>query len=84
MALLYRDADTKYAGVIVNGYYNLKEIMDIRVFIDVERKKFENRLYLCTKHYDIYLTKLYGNYMELPPEEKRISNHNYSAYIKKI
>ena len=26
---------------------------------------------------DKYLSSLYGNYMQLPPEEKRVSHHDY-------
>lgn len=33
------------------------------------------------KNYDLYLRKLYGNYMELPPENKRKPLHNYDLYI---
>lgn len=32
--------------------------------------------------YDEYLTKLYGDYMQLPPEEKRINHHHFEAYWK--
>jgi len=38
--------------------------------------KFEDREYLIPKGYEDILTNIYGNYMTLPPEEKRISNHS--------
>lgn len=38
---------------------------------------FEKHNYKCIKSFDQYLTKTYGNYMELPPVNKRISNHNF-------
>ena len=25
---------------------------------------------------------LYGNYMQMPPEEKRVTHHNFDAYYK--
>lgn len=37
--------------------------------------EFENREYLAIKDYYSYLSKLYGNYMELPPIENRINPH---------
>lgn len=37
--------------------------------------EFEGRKYKGIKGYDSYLTALYGNYMELPPENKRIPTH---------
>ena len=48
-------------------------------FIDIE---FEGRSYKCMKDYDIYLKKAYGDYMQLPPEDKRITHHAYKAYWK--
>jgi len=33
-------------------------------------------------NYHDHLTNLYGNYMQLPPLEKRISNHSYRLYVK--
>lgn len=37
--------------------------------------KFEDTEFMGTKYYDEWLTKAYGNYMELPPENERISHH---------
>ena len=31
--------------------------------------------------YDTYLRGLYGDYMQLPPEDKRVSLHNLNAWI---
>lgn len=33
--------------------------------------QFENRQYMIMNHYDAYLKRMYGDYMQLPPEEKR-------------
>ena len=35
---------------------------------------YEDQEFLCTKYYDEFLTREYGNYMELPPENKRFTN----------
>lgn len=43
---------------------------------------FENIKVSIIKGFDEYLTKLYGNYMELPPIEKRVNHHNFIAYWK--
>lgn len=42
---------------------------------------FENRLWFAMAGWDEYLKITYGNYMELPPPEKRI-HHDYVAFYK--
>lgn len=46
-------------------------------FIDVE---FEGRTYKAPVGYDEWLRSFYGNYMELPPENERVSQHSYKAF----
>lgn len=36
--------------------------------------EFEGRYYFAPEKYTDYLTRLYGDYMQLPPEEKRRAN----------
>lgn len=42
-----------------------------RCFEELTELEFEGRPFLAFKEYDLYLTRLYGNYMELPPEDQR-------------
>ena len=42
--------------------------------------QFEGELFTAPKCYDEILTLFYGDYMKLPPEEKRISHHSFHAY----
>lgn len=44
--------------------------------------EFEGRSYIGLEYYDTYLSNIYGDYMKLPPEEKRISYHTSDAYWK--
>lgn len=44
--------------------------------------EFEGEMYYAPCDYDMYLRNQYGNYMELPPMNKRIT-HQISAYWKK-
>ena len=41
---------------------------------------FEGKMYKIPVGYDDYLKALFGNYMELPPPEKRVTHHSYVAY----
>ena len=45
-------------------------------------KIFEGRIYPVPNGYDEYLTLAYGDYMELPPVDKRVSGHSFVAYRK--
>jgi len=47
-------------------------------FIEVE---FEGKKYKAPIGYDEWLRSFYGDYMKLPPEEKRISHHRFVAYM---
>lgn len=43
---------------------------------------FEDFSFCVVKDYHKYLTILYGDYMQLPPEEQRIPHHGFTAYWK--
>lgn len=43
--------------------------------------EFENHAFIAPKGYDAWLNRFFGNYMELPPEEKRIT-HICDCYWK--
>ena len=44
--------------------------------------EFEGRKFQAIEDYDTYLTTLYGDYMQLPPVEKRVFQHQFRAYWK--
>lgn len=46
------------------------------------RTQFEDRQFMIMKDYDAYLSNAYGDYMQLPPVEKRVSHHKFEAYWK--
>lgn len=48
-------------------------------FIDVE---FECKKYKAPVGYDKWLRAFYGDYMQLPPVERRVRTHNFTAYWK--
>ena len=58
-------------------YYLTKDLFDET--IDV---MFNGELFPAPKEYDAALKRIYGNYMELPPEEDRIPHHLYSIFQK--
>ena len=74
MAYMYKDNKTEEVGIEDGGvslYWrysreNLKEFIKVR---------FEDEDFIIPKDYDILLKTAYGNYMELPPAEKRWVGH---------
>lgn len=79
--LSYNFDTSKYAGAII-GAYGKKEHMLQSVFAEFVEMPFENRTYMCIKSYHEYLIKHYGDYMQLPPMEKRKGGHNFIVYWK--
>lgn len=60
------------------GYMEKKEFdFDKKTLLSFNGVKFS-----VPKEYDTVLKKIYGDYMTLPPKEKRIAQHNYKAYKK--
>ncbi len=63
-------------------YYLGDRVLDREIFSDGKTTAFEGRQVCGPCNPDAYLTTIYGNYMQLPPESQRISNHDYTAYLK--
>ncbi len=66
------------------GAYGKKDIFRKEIFEDEEQLEFEGRYFSAPAKWDEYLRQLYGDYMQLPPIEKRVMHHNLEAiYIEK-
>ena len=57
---------------------DVQESKYIKEFIDV---KFENLKVMCYKNYDVILKKYFGDYMKLPPKNKRVT-HGLDVFWK--
>ena len=73
--------DCAYVGDIA-GSYRRREIMEKRIFEGTAELEFEGHPFMALKNYHEYLTNMYGDYMKLPPEEKRKPHHTFKAYRK--
>ena len=60
-----------------------KTLIPKQVFETYVDIPFENRTYMAVMDYDTCLSCTFGNYMQLPPKEKQVSNHEFVAYWKK-
>ena len=77
-AIPYNDA--KYVGAITWGLYGIGERMKKSEFEKSVSVKFENHTFTTFSCWDSYLTNLYGDYMVVPPPEKR-KTHDVEAYL---
>ncbi len=68
-----------YVFELVSGLI-CKSPIPSAVFKEYKDIRFEDRIYLAVDDYDAYLKCTFGNYLQLPPEEKRISHHDFKAY----
>lgn len=74
LSKLNKNDNSEYAVALAGTYGYQKETMKRSYFIPSKKIKFENREYQGMNNPDAYLTRIFGNYMELPPKEKR-RNH---------
>lgn len=93
--LSYKRIQKKIHNLIVNHSFDTSNYVDLRcypwpkdvrlsrdVFSEYVVVPFENITVSIIKNYDDYLFQSYGDYMKLPPIEKRIPHHNFKAYWK--
>ena len=70
----YRYQKTKCICSMGSQYAYSKQCMDREIYGEPVLLDFEGRKYYAPANYKAYLTQLYGDYMKLPPEEKRKAN----------
>lgn len=62
------------------GSYRFKEILPQSVYLEYESIEFEGEAFYAIKDHDAYLHSVYGDYMQLPPVERRVSHHTFEAF----
>lgn len=75
----YPYGSTAFSGNIAATTIRHKEIPS-ECFASSEKMGFEGHSFSVPSGYGKYLTLLYGDYMKLPPEEKRVTRHSFTAY----
>ena len=78
-ALTNKSEESKYVDNIVFPVYKLTRIRK-EILTNYIKLMFENHEFMAIEKYDIYLKTIYGDYMALPPEEKRVPHHHFKAY----
>lgn len=75
--------DSLYVCTTCLMYKDMKKCILLKS--DIEKGNntlFVNEYFTIPKNYDNLLKQHYGDYLKLPPESKRISNHNYEVFWK--
>lgn len=80
-AQTYKYDNSRYVGAVTYGIYGLGERCLREEVIDFAQVEFEGRTFCAPGCWDSYLTGIYGDYMTLPPEEKRVS-HGLRVWLK--
>ena len=56
-------------------YSLINETIPIIEFEPYAQMEFEGKIYNVPRNWNLYLSRIYGDYMTLPPEEKRITHY---------
>lgn len=81
LAKRYSYHTSRYVGIIVWGLYGIGERVPKDEFEKKVNVLFEGREFPAMSCYKKYLSGIYGDYMKLPPKEKR-KTHDMVAYRK--
>lgn len=71
----YRDADTTYVTNMCSAYKYEKMTFPREMLREQILHRFETGMFCVPEQYDAALRQVYGNYMQLPPEEQRAGRH---------
>ncbi len=80
LAKSYAFQDHSKIGGVVWGY-GPQERIDKSAYMTPVKLEFEGEWFNAPSNYDKYLSGLYGEYMKLPPEKKRMG-HEMTCFIK--
>lgn len=74
-----KNSNSKYLACF--GVLKIKNIFERSELFPLKEITFENRKYSCVKNADLYLKTVYGDYMQLPPEDKRVAHYPVAIEI---
>ena len=70
----FENTDAQYYLNYGTRYNFVKETILISDFEPYARLEFEGKMYNFPRNWDLYMSRIYGDYMTLPPEEKRVTH----------
>ncbi len=77
----YTGANSGYLVSMASHYSYWKQLMAAQVYGEPRQIEFEGKMFLAPAKTEEYLERIYGNYMQLPPENKRYTDLDTIARI---
>ena len=74
LMMKYQNIETKNVACYIGEYQTRNEYMDRDVFLPVKKGEFEGEKFNILNKPEVYLEKIYGDYMKLPPPSKRVAH----------
>ncbi len=81
-AIRKRRTIDSYSNLMFCAYAREKNEIDNARLMDIVDYEFENHKVMGIRDFDWYLKRMYGNYMKLPPVEKRVTLHEYTVTFR--
>lgn len=75
----YNEQETQYSAYICWILHD-REIWSDKLLGEGTKVLFEGEYFNAPSDYKEFLTTVYGDYMQLPPEDKRITRHSFKVY----
>jgi len=73
---LYNKKQTKYYVNLGSNYNFKKQTFEKDIYDEPVLVMFEKKQFYAPKNWEFILKQIYGDYMKLPPVEKRGKRHN--------
>ena len=82
MSRKYPYGSTPMSGSICDTVVGERAMIETPTFEGYIMHEFEGNKYRIPQGFDNWLRRIYGDYMQLPPENKRVGHHDFIAYWK--
>jgi len=80
LSRMYDYEKSDQVGVVCCCVHTNEERMGRDVYGESQPIPFEDRVYKAPQKTEEYLRRIYGDYLALPPEEKRYRRHHYTVF----
>ena len=74
LMMKYDKIETTNVACYIGEYQTRNEYLKKDVFLPVKKQEFEGEMFNAINKPEVYLGQIYGDYMKLPPKEKRVAH----------